>query len=335
MGDRDQRRDRTLDRTVAVEAVQRAMATCRAAQGRLSAGETIIKGDLSPVTIADLAAQAVVNATVAAVAGDDFAMVAEEDPDTVRADPVIASAVADLASVGLGHEVHGTQIPGLLGLGGGETRSPGRSRFWTLDPIDGTKGFIRGDQYAVALALIVDGEVVLGALGCPNLPGPDGSIGALLIADDHGCEIIDDTGSNPAVVHAPASVRDARFCESVEAAHSDQTLSARIAELLGIRTEAYRIDSQCKYAAVARGDASIYLRLPTHPDYRENIWDHAAGAIAVERAGGRVTDVHGRRLDFSCGVRLEHNHGIVATDGRFHDEVIDAIGVALAEAHRR
>src|SRR5207248_7614380 len=43
-------------------------------------------------------------------------------------------------------------------------------RFWTLDPIDGTKGFLRGEQYAVALALIVEGEVVLGVLGCPNLP---------------------------------------------------------------------------------------------------------------------------------------------------------------------
>jgi len=37
-------------------------------------------------------------------------------------------------------------------------------RFWTLDPIDGTKGFLRGDQYAVALALVVDGKVQVGVL---------------------------------------------------------------------------------------------------------------------------------------------------------------------------
>ena len=43
-------------------------------------------------------------------------------------------------------------------------------RFWTLDPIDGTKGFLRGGQYAVCLALIVDGDVKLGVIGCPNLP---------------------------------------------------------------------------------------------------------------------------------------------------------------------
>ena len=38
-------------------------------------------------------------------------------------------------------------------------------RFWTLDPIDGTKGFLRGDQYVVALALLVDGKVQASALG--------------------------------------------------------------------------------------------------------------------------------------------------------------------------
>jgi 3'(2'), 5'-bisphosphate nucleotidase len=42
--------------------------------------------------------------------------------------------------------------------------------FWTLDPIDGTKGFLRGGQYAVCLALLVDARVELGVIGCPNLP---------------------------------------------------------------------------------------------------------------------------------------------------------------------
>jgi 3'(2'), 5'-bisphosphate nucleotidase len=57
-------------------------------------------------------------------------------------------------------------------------------RYWTLDPIDGTKGFLRGDQYAIALALVEHGEVVLGVLGCPNLPNPDGSRGAIFAAGD-------------------------------------------------------------------------------------------------------------------------------------------------------
>lgn len=57
---------------------------------------------------------------------------------------------------------------------------------WTLDPIDGTKGFLRGGQYAVCLALVVDSVVQLGVMGCPNLPisssDPDGQKGCLFVA---------------------------------------------------------------------------------------------------------------------------------------------------------
>lgn len=56
---------------------------------------------------------------------------------------------------------------------------------WALDPIDGTKGFLRGEQFAVCLALIVDGQVQLGVMGCPNLPidaaNQDGEKGCLFI----------------------------------------------------------------------------------------------------------------------------------------------------------
>ncbi|MEM9746646.1 MAG: inositol monophosphatase family protein, partial [Actinomycetota bacterium] len=206
-------------------------------------------------------------------------------------------------------------------------------RYWTLDPIDGTKGFLRGDQFAVALALIEEGEVVLGALGCPNLPTPDGGVGAIFAADAHGTVshgLTSDTTTGQHIrVASPATVAESRFCESVESGHSDHSQSQRIADLLGITTDPYRIDSQCKYAAVARGDASIYLRLPTRADYVEKIWDHAAGKFVVERAGGVVTDVEGRPLDFSHGARLSANRGVVATSGAFHDQVIDAVGRVL------
>ena len=129
----------------------------------------------------------------------------------------------------------------------------------------------------------------------------------------------------PVRVAEPSAVARSRFCESVEAAHSDHDEAAEIARRLGITTEPYRIDSQCKYAAVARGDASIYLRLPTRAAYVEKIWDHAAGKLVVEQAGGVVTDVAGSSLDFSLGERLGANRGVVATSGRFHDEVIAAV----------
>ena len=141
-----------------------------------------------------------------------------------------------------------------------------------------------------------------------------------------------DGADGPAVrVSGVTSPADARFCESVESGHSNQDQSARIAEGLGITQEPFRIDSQCKYAAIARGDASIYLRMPTRKDYREKIWDHAAGMLVVEEAGGRVTDVEGAPLDFTHGRTLDANRGVVATCGPIHDRVIEVVKRVRAE----
>ncbi|MAT03539.1 MAG: 3'(2'),5'-bisphosphate nucleotidase [Acidimicrobiaceae bacterium] len=327
-----------LERTAALDAVRSAAALCAAAQGRLVAGETLTKGDDSPVTVADFAAQAVVVESLARRLGA-IELVGEEDPADLVSDDqaTLRDGVTGLVAAQLGRDVAADQVLEWIGVGDSDG-SP--DRYWTLDPIDGTKGFLRGDQYAIALALIEDGEVVLGVLGCPNLPnggGTIGSIGSIFVATDDGCEAYPTGGATvggdtPVAVRVaqPASLAEARFCESVEAGHSDHDDAAEIAERLGIVAEPYRIDSQCKYAAVARGDASIYLRLPTRPGYREKIWDHAAGKFVVERAGGVVTDVDGAPLDFRHGRRLEHNRGIVATSGRFHDQVVSVVRDVLA-----
>ena len=94
---------------------------------------------------------------------------------------------------------------------------------------------------------------------------------------------------------------------------------------MGIIKEPVRIDSQCKYAVVARGDASIYLRLPTRPGYQEKIWDHGAGVMVIEEAGGRVSDIFGEKLDFSIGRTLANNKGVVVTSGKLHNDVVSAI----------
>jgi 3'(2'), 5'-bisphosphate nucleotidase len=206
-----------------------------------------------------------------------------------------------------------------------------------LDPIDGTKGFLRQEQYAVALGLLVDGQVALGALGCPAL-SPTATDGA----PAEGCAFIavrgqgaamrrlDDPSETPVRVDGVTDPRAARLCESVESGHTDQSSSARVAAALGLSAAPVRMDSQAKYAAVARGDASIYLRLPTRADYVERIWDHAAGAVVIEEAGGVVTDVDGRPLDFSRGRGLSGNRGVIATSGAVHAAVLAAVQAVLA-----
>ncbi len=324
---------RSAELAAALAAVRAASEVCRSAQGRLLGGHTLTKGDESPVTIADFAAQAVVCAELTDSLGA-IEMIGEEDSNDLRsADATeLLDAVTGLVRTQRGDTVSPGSVLDWISVGASAGTGGGAAgRFWTLDPIDGTKGFLRGDQYAIALGLIEGGEVILGVLGCPNLPNPDGSTGAIFAATDGVCQAWYGAAADPhpVTVAAPASLAEARFCESVESGHSNQDHSAQIAARLGITAEPYRIDSQCKYAAVARGDASIYLRLPTRADYREKIWDHAAGKFVVEQAGGVVTDVTGAPLDFSRGAQLEANSGVVATDGRFHEQVIEAVQSVL------
>ena len=309
---------------VALAAVRAASEVCRGAQGRLLSGDTLTKDDASPVTIADFAAQAVVCGELTDALGA-IEMVGEEDAADLRSDEAVLDAVVGLVATQRGAAASRESVLDWISVGSSDGTT---ERYWTLDPIDGTKGFLRGEQYAIALALIEGGEVILGVLGCPNLPNPDGSTGAVFAATGGGhCQAWYGAAVDPVSVRvaAPASLADARFCESVESGHSNQDQSAQIAARLGITAEPYRIDSQCKYAAVARGDASIYLRLPTRAHYSEKIWDHAAGKFVVEQAGGVVTDVTGAPLDFSHGALLGANRGVIATDGRFHDQVVAAV----------
>ncbi len=326
-----------LDRAlrVALAAVRAASRVCRDVQQNLVTAQTLEKKDKSPVTVADYASQAITCALLTrALPGERI--VGEEDSHELREGaqaPLLSSVVEHVRGV-LGADASENQVLDWIDVGGADASG---ARYWTLDPIDGTKGFLRGEQYAIALGLLEEGEVVAGVLGCPNLALGDGQGALFAAARGQGTRVYslwDEGDEKGTAVHvAPVSrTSEARFCESVESGHSNQDESARIAERLGISSEPFRIDSQCKYAAVARGDASIYLRMPTRKDYREKIWDHAAGKIVVEEAGGRVSDVEGRSLDFGHGRTLDANRGIVATAAPIHDEVIEAVRAVRAPA---
>lgn len=322
------------ERRVAVEAVRKACRLSESVRAALISQGTITKEDQSPVTVADFGAQAVVNLALRVAFPDDPIM-AEEDADLLRSSPgtaLKASVWQHVRAV-----VPGVTDDAVLSAVDQGTWGGGRAgRYWALDPIDGTKGFLRGEQYAIALALIEEGEVVLGVLGCPNLPvdpgDPRGRKGCLFSAvNGHGATMqrIDDSTERKITVTEITDPTAASFCESVEDSHSSHRNAARVASLLGITAPSLRVDSQCKYALLARGDVSVYLRLPTQAHYEEKNWDHAAGCIIVKEAGGEVSDVQGQPLDFSLGRTLRRNRGVVATNGRLHARVITAIGRVL------
>lgn len=320
--------ERELD--AALAAVREACTLCRAVRSELVLPDTLAKKDKSPVTVADFGSQAVVSLRLAEHFPDD-PIVAEEEAGELRTDAAteLRSRVREYVQR-IRPEVSEPAILDVIDRGSHPGGAHGR--FWTIDPIDGTKGFLRNEQYAVALALIENGQVVLGVLGCPNLPSNAGTGVLFAAVRGGGARAITPDGSTQQPIRV-ADVRDPReavICESVESAHSSHDDAARIAALLDVHRPPVRMDSQCKYGAVARGEASIYLRLPTRGDYEEKIWDHAAGMLVVEEAGGKVTDTRGEPFDFSQGRTLRRNVGVVATNGHIHDAVIAAVRRVLS-----
>eukprot|EP00574_Skeletonema_japonicum_P004852 CAMPEP_0201727978 /NCGR_PEP_ID=MMETSP0593-20130828/14344_1 /ASSEMBLY_ACC=CAM_ASM_000672 /TAXON_ID=267983 /ORGANISM="Skeletonema japonicum, Strain CCMP2506" /LENGTH=468 /DNA_ID=CAMNT_0048219945 /DNA_START=1 /DNA_END=1405 /DNA_ORIENTATION=+ len=143
--------------------------------------QTISKQDASPVTVGDFASQAVALDTIHNTFANSDIYIAEEGSDALRNDEELLEKV--WGAVNHVHKGDLNSQHDLLkaidygqGIDEEDQSAVTKRRVWTLDPIDGTKGFLRGrefgGQYCIALALIEDGEPVVSVLGCPNLPLP-------------------------------------------------------------------------------------------------------------------------------------------------------------------
>lgn len=317
--------DRELN--IAVAAVREAAVLCGHVQGTLEASAHQ-KKDRSPVTVADYGSQALVCSRLRSAFPKD-SIIAEEDSSELRSDDSdeirrrVVRQVQRLRS-----DARTDEILDWIDMGGSKSYA---DRFWTLDPIDGTKGFLRGDQYAVALALIVRGQLVVAAVACPNLSvrQTDQAPGVLMAAVAGGGTRIYRLHDVRQVGLARVSVNQSpdtvRICESVEPAHTSHEGAEKVARSMGLTSPSVRMDSQAKYAVVAAGCAEIYLRLSSKRRYLENIWDHAAGSLIVQEAGGTVTDIDGKPLDFSLGYQLANNRGVVVSNGAVHDRLIKVL----------
>jgi 3'(2'), 5'-bisphosphate nucleotidase len=322
----------TLDKekNEALKAVTEAARLCVAVRAELIDAGALEKRDRSPVTIADFGSQALVCRRLFSAFPNDNIVGEEDASDLKRTEN--AQKLARVTQYVRRFQTQATpaQVCDWIDYGNGVVAE----RFWTLDPIDGTKGFLRNDQYAIALALVVEGQVQVGALACPALPldlsRPNGVVGVLFAAvRGEGAAMAPLNGGSFVPIRVADNVREKmiRFVESVEPAHGNHALHQTIAQMTGIVEPSLRMDSQAKYGVVARGDAALYLRLPSakYADYRENIWDHAAGALIVEEAGGSVTDMNGRPLDFGTDYKMRSNRGVVVSNGAFHTAVLEAL----------
>ena len=365
------RRDDVL---VALDAVRRACTITSLLQPDQSDDiGTVSKADLSPVTVADFAVQALILKLLNDTYPND-GFIAEEDSTSLQSDATLCHLVASatalepnvvMDAIDLGKSYKKWDTDGSKS----QQQQLRPSRVWVLDPIDGTRGFLRGrtrgGQYAIALALLDENGIpVIGILGCPNLPTDVNdeqyhwddteafgnnykSRGCIFVASrGGGCyqlQLHPGNGDSrvscrriSVTTESDRTTDEARFCIGVErysdalgqcvgmAKHihrPDRALDAQTGDIIRAR----RMDSQAKHGVIARGGAELYVRLPP-TGYVEWIWDHAAGNVVIEEAGGTMSDVSGRPIDFSLGAQLSPDvRGVLmSAGGAFHKALVDA-----------
>ncbi len=223
------------------------------------------------------------------------------------------------------------------------------SRYWSVDPIDGTKGFIRGDQYSICVSLInnEDQLPILAGIGCPNL-NFNGYNGFLIISMRGIGNFIAPLCKNGSFqdlkplpkVELCDQFNKAVFCSAFETKHTNVTEVDFLRKKIGCtQKEIIRMDSQCKYVLLALNQAQIYYRhhkklnSSNDEDYtglenrEELIWDNAPGWLVVTEAGGTVTDFHGNPILFPPKKFTPIIGGILSTalTPILHNELVEII----------
>lgn len=335
-------------------AVQRAALITKQLLSAVDKG-SLDKSDATPVTIADFAAQASIIAAIHNAFPDDQ-FVGEEDSTALREDPVLLERTWELASsIHLDDEasealLHTPQtrdeMLSLIDLGAkGECGRVGRT--WTLDPVDGTATFMRGQQYAVCLALVENGVQKIGALGCPNLLGAGQVAEELVDSDGYGQLLTAVAGQGTTIrpmgtgallperaLEPVVQITDAsavRFVDTQAAVTQNLELHGQVAAQLGAPwpNPVDLWSAQMRYIAIAvRGGCNAFIKVPLKETYRSKIWDHAGGMLIVQELGVVVTDLEGRPVDCGLGRTLADCHGMVVAPASIHGRVLEEVRVA-------
>jgi histidinol-phosphatase len=186
----------------------------------------------------------------------------------------------------------------------GETARRSSSRRWVVDPIDGTKSYLRGvPTWATLIALEVEGEIHLGVASMPALGHRWWALrGAGAFCDGEAIH-----------VSAVGSLADAQLCWS---GVQEWDEVGRLDALVGLARACWRtrgVGDAWQYMLVAEGAADIAV------DPSVSLWDLAAVKIIVEEAGGAFSDL--------SGVSTAQGGSGLATNGLLHQAALGYIGL--------
>ncbi|KAK4139616.1 uncharacterized protein C8A04DRAFT_32888 [Dichotomopilus funicola] len=313
----------------------------------------LVKDDLSPVTVADFAIQALLTRTLHNAFPDD-GFVGEESADELRENPKLLARISAIFSSSFSAASNSSPLfhdPTDIcdAIDSCATLTPSAAgRFWVFDPIDGTKTFIRGQQYAINIALIEDGRQVLSVVACPLLsatttaaPVNDDSVdstgrGALLYGvRGHGAYVRplfaapDEAQSRRIPRHADDAVgpEDLRSVTCWAALDSGvDVVHKGVAERLNIAFPGCDLLGWVpRWVVMALGAANTTVWVYKRRDRYAKIWDHAGAMLLFEEVGGLITDVHGKNIDLTVGRKFSVNFGFVAAPSKLHGLVLRAV----------
>jgi HAL2 family 3'(2'),5'-bisphosphate nucleotidase len=319
--------------------------------------ERIVKPDFSPVTIADLCGQALINREMARSLGATALVnIAEESSEILALPehaPALRRAVDVLRASGTWPDATPDELLGWIDHGAvpaqrlDEGHEP--AAFFTADPIDGTRGFIARRQYSVCAARIEAHQPVYSVVSCPALSArfedgfdATGGAGTMYFAQaGRGTWMLPDaagTLETHACVRVQRPAIDAdhppSITFSVEPSERRVEKFERLQRELGQTRAPAQLDSQAKYAVVARGQADVYFRPPRGKDRDENVWDHAPGILLCREAGCVDSDLDGRALEFR-GARVAGAKGVLSAPPAMHARVLAALGRMRSEGGGR
>ncbi|KAG5928332.1 hypothetical protein E4U42_000829 [Claviceps africana] len=324
----------------------------------------LTKDDFSPVTVADFAVQALLIATLKSAFPEDT-FVGEEDASALRDNDALLARVWDLllqTRVPGEHVEQGREneaavalpeskehLCGLLDQAG-SSRPGKKGRTWILDPIDGTRMYLRGYLYAINMGLLVDGIQTLGCAGCPNMAvdataplqnedvdvgGPGCIVYAVrghgAYARPMGAPLGDDTRDRR-LAPVPAS-SDLRFvtCASVVDSALDQVHGVMASRLGAVYPGCDLVAWVLRWATLALGLGNVTVWVYKRRDRYAKVWDHAGAMLLFEETGGKITDVMGRDIDLTAGRTMTANFGFVAAPRHLHDRVLRVVREVLTE----
>jgi 3'(2'), 5'-bisphosphate nucleotidase len=319
--------------------------------------ERIIKPDFSPVTIADLCGQALINREMARSLGAAAMVnIAEESSEILSLPehaPALKRAVEVLRSSGVWPDATPDELLGWIDHGAVPAKRLNDGEepeaFFTADPIDGTRGFIARRQYSVCAARIEHHQPVYSVVSCPALSArfddgfePPSAVGTMYFAQAGlGTWMLPDaagTLETHACIRVQRAAIDAdhppSITFSVEPSERRVEKFERLQRELGQTRAPAQLDSQAKYAVVARGQADVYFRPPRGKGCDENVWDHAPGILLCREAGCVDSDLDGRSLEFR-GARVAGAKGVLSAPPMMHARVLAALGRMRTENQGR